>query len=214
MGGALLIGLLFAIPLGIISAVKQNSFVDHLIAFIAFLGVSTPNFFMGLGMVYLFSVKLRIFPSSGMYTLGGGGFLDVMRHLIMPCAVLSINMCARLLRYARASMAEVLQQDYMRAAKAKGAPLLLRLRVHAFRNALLPLITVVALEIPALLGGAVITEQIFSWPGIGRLTIEAVMARDYPVLMCLNLMAAAMTLLSALVADVMYALADPRIKYN
>ncbi|MDR1784881.1 MAG: ABC transporter permease [Spirochaetaceae bacterium] len=215
MGTSLLLGLLGAIPLGVVSAVKQRSPFDYVSTFIAFFGVSAPNFFLGLGLIYIFSIKLRALPSSGMYTLGGrGGPWDVARHMVMPCIVLSINICGRFLRYIRSAMLDVLRQDYIRTATAKGVGFFSRLSVHAFRNALLPLITLVGLEIPALLGGAVVTEQIFSWPGVGRLTVDAIMTRDYPVLMGINLMAAVMVLLASLITDILYAVADPRIKYN
>jgi peptide/nickel transport system permease protein len=214
MGSALAAGLLFAVPLGVASAVKQHSLFDYLGTFVAFFGVSTPNFFLGLGLVYVFSIKLKLFPSSGMYTLGGGGPSDMIRHLIMPCAVLAASICGRFIRYVRSSMLDVLHQDYLRTAAAKGVPFFSRVGIHAFRNALLPLITLIGLEIPGLLGGAVVTEQIFSWPGIGRLTVDAIMTRDYPVLMGLNLLAAVMVLLASLVTDIFYALADPRIKYT
>ncbi|MDR1302897.1 MAG: ABC transporter permease [Treponema sp.] len=214
MGSALVLGLALAIPLGVVSALKQHRFFDYLATFTAFLGVSTPNFFLGLGFIYLFSIKLKLFPSSGMYTLGvPGGLGDLFRHLVMPCAVLAIHICGRFIRYVRAAMLDVLYQDYLRTATAKGVPFFPRLGIHAFRNALLPIITLIGLEIPGLLGGAVVTEQIFSWPGIGRLTIDAIMTRDYPVLMGLNLMAAVMVLLASLITDILYALADPRIKY-
>jgi peptide/nickel transport system permease protein len=215
MGTALLLGLLAALPLGVLSAVKQHSVFDYVATFIAFFGVSAPNFFLGLGLIYIFSIKLRALPSSGMHTLGGqGGAADVIRHMVMPCIVLGINICGRFIRYIRSAMLDVLHQDYIRTATAKGVSFFTRLSVHAFRNALLPLITLVGLELPALLGGAVVTDQIFSWPGIGRLTVDAIMTRDYPVLMGINLMAAIMVLLASLITDVLYALADPRIKYN
>jgi peptide/nickel transport system permease protein len=215
MGSALFVGLLLAVPLGTASAIKQHSVFDYLATLAAFFGVSTPNFFLGLGFIYLFSVRLKLFPSSGMVTLGSGGdALDTLRHLALPCMVLSISICGRFIRYVRSSMLDVLHQDYLRTAAAKGVPFLPRLGVHAFRNALLPLITLIGLEIPGLLGGAVVTEQIFSWPGIGRLTVDSIMTRDYPVLMGLNLMSAVMVLLASLITDILYALADPRIKYT
>ncbi|MDR2797151.1 MAG: ABC transporter permease [Treponema sp.] len=214
MGSGLILGLALAIPLGVISALKQHRLFDYLATFVAFVGVSTPNFFLGLGFIYLFSIKLKLFPSSGMYTLSAaGGLGDLLRHLVMPCTVLAINICGRFIRYVRSAMLDVLYQDYLRTAVAKGVPFLPRLGIHAFRNALLSIITLIGLEIPSLLGGAVVTEQIFSWPGIGRLTIDAIMTRDYPVLMGLNLMAAVMVLIASLITDILYALADPRIKY-
>jgi peptide/nickel transport system permease protein len=215
MGSALLTGLIIAIPLGILSAAKQRSPFDYGATFFAFLGVSTPNFFLGLGLMYVFSVKLKLFPSSGMYTLGGsGGALDTLRHLALPCAVLSVHITGRFIRYVRSATLAVLIEEYLRTAKAKGAPLIRRLIVHAFRNALLPLISFVGLEIPSLFGGAIVTEQIFSWPGIGRLTVDSILSRDYPVLMGLTLMAALVTLLSSLITDLLYAAADPRISYT
>jgi peptide/nickel transport system permease protein len=214
MGSALVLGLALAVPLGVVSALKQHRSFDYLATFTAFVGVSTPNFFLGLGFIYLFSVRLKLFPSSGMYTLGAEkSLVDLLRHLVMPCTVLAVNICGRFIRYVRSSMLDVLNQDYLRTAAAKGVPFFPRLRIHAFRNALLSLITLIGLEIPSLLGGAVVTEQIFSWPGIGRLTIDAIMTRDYPVLMGLNLMAAVMVLGASLITDILYALADPRIKY-
>jgi peptide/nickel transport system permease protein len=215
MGSALLAGLIIAIPLGILSAAKRRSPFDYGATFFAFLGVSTPNFFLGLGLMYVFSVKLKLFPSSGMHTLGGnGGTLDTLRHLALPCAVLSVHITGRFIRYVRSATLAVLKEEYLRTAKAKGASLIRRLIVHAFRNALLPLISFVGLEIPSLFGGAIVTEQIFSWPGIGRLTVDSILSRDYPVLMGLTLMAALVTLLSSLITDLLYALADPRITYT
>ncbi|MDR0567852.1 MAG: ABC transporter permease [Spirochaetaceae bacterium] len=215
MGSALMIGLLLSVPLGVAGAIKQHSVFDYFATLGAFFGVSAPNFFLGLGLIYLFSIKLKLFPSSGMVTLGGnGGALDVLRHLVLPCTVLSIGICGRFIRYVRSAMLDVLHQDYLRTAAAKGVPFLPRLGIHAFRNALLSIITLIGLEIPGLLGGAVVTEQIFSWPGIGRLTVDSIMTRDYPVLMGLNLMSAVMVLLASLFTDIMYALADPRIKYT
>jgi peptide/nickel transport system permease protein len=215
MGSALVLGLLFAVPLGILSAVKQHSALDYSAAFVAFFGVSAPNFFLGLGLIYVVCLKLKMLPSSGMFTLGRAVTAgEVFRHLILPCLVLSTNIAGRFIRYVRSAMLEVLQQDYVRTAAAKGVSYISRISIHAFRNALLPIITLIGLEIPALLGGAVVTEQIFSWPGIGRLTMDSIATRDYPVLMALNLLAAVMVVISGLVTDVLYAVADPRIKYR
>jgi peptide/nickel transport system permease protein len=215
MGSALLVGILFAVPLGILSALKPRSLFDYSATFFAFFGVSAPNFFLGLGLIYVVCLKLKLLPSSGMFTLGRShSAIDVLRHLILPCLVLSTNIFGRFIRYVRSSMLEVLHQDYIRTAAAKGVGYFSRISVHAFRNALLPLITLIGLEIPTLLGGAVVTEQIFSWPGIGRLTMDSIASRDYPILMGLNLLAAFMVVLSSLVTDILYAVADPRIKYR
>lgn len=215
MGTALIVGLLIAVPLGIISAIKQHSVFDYLATFLAFFGVSAPNFFLGLGLIYIFSIKLKAFPSSGMFTLGtDGGVADVARHMVLPCIVLAVNISGRFIRYVRSAMLEVLDQDYLRTATAKGVHYWSKLMIHALRNALLPLITLIGLELPSLLGGAVVTEQIFVWPGIGRLTMDSILTRDFPVLMGLNLMSAVMVLLASLITDIVYAIADPRIKYQ
>jgi peptide/nickel transport system permease protein len=215
MGSALILGLLFAVPLGILSAVKQHSIFDYFATLVAFFGVSTPNFFLGLGLIYLFCLKIRLLPSSGMFSLGQAKTLsDALRHLALPCLVLAVNISGRFIRYVRSAMLDVLEQDYLRTAAAKGVSYFSKIRVHAFRNALLPLITLIGLEIPSLLGGAVVTEQIFSWPGIGRLTMDSIATRDYPALMGLNLLTAIMVLLGGLITDILYALADPRIKYK
>jgi peptide/nickel transport system permease protein len=212
MGSALALGLVLAVPLGIISAVKRDTLFDRIAALLGFAGVSAPNFFLGLGLVYVFSVKLKLFPSSGMAAPGlEPSLLDTLRHLALPCTTLAVHTACRFTRYVRSAMLDVLREDYLRTAAAKGAPLFRRLIVHGFRNALIPLITLVGLELPGVFGGAIVTEQIFSWPGIGRLTIEAVLNRDYPVLMGVTLMSALFTLLAGLLTDILYAAADPRM---
>jgi peptide/nickel transport system permease protein len=214
MGSALMLGLLVAVPLGVLSAVKRDTLVDRVVALSGFVGVSAPNFFLGLGLVYVFSVKLKLLPSSGMFTLGAERApLDTLRHLALPCITLAIHIAGRFTRYVRSAMLDVLREEYLRTAAAKGASLFRRLSVHAFRNALIPLITLVGLELPGLFGGAIVTEQIFSWPGIGRLTIDSILSRDYPVLMGITLMAALLTLLASLLTDILYAVADPRITF-
>ena len=215
MGTSLVLGLLIAVPIGVLSATRQYSWLDYVTTGGAFLGISIPNFFLGLGLIYVFSISLKLLPSSGMVTLGSdGGIKDVAVHMILPCCVLTVNIVGRLVRYVRAAMLDVLDQDYLRTATAKGVHKFQRIWVHGFRNALLPVITVIGLEIPTLLGGAVVTEQIFGWPGIGRLTMDSILTRDYPTLMGLNLIAAVMVLAANLFTDIMYAAADPRIKYH
>ena len=215
MGTALLLGMLLGIPLGILSAIRQYSLLDHLVTVLAFLGVSSPSFFLGLAAIYLFSLKLDLFPTAGMQTLGATFSLgDFLHHLTLPAIILSVGTMASLMRYTRSSMLEVIAQDYITTARGKGLlerQVLLR---HALRNALLPVITILGLSLPSIFGGAVITEQIFQWPGIGMLTIQAVTARDYPVLMGLSFFTAIMVFLGNLLADVCYSVADPRIVYK
>lgn len=215
MGVSLLVGLLIAIPLGIISAKKQYSILDYSTMGASFLGISIPNFFLGLGLIYIFALELRWLPTGGMVSLGGdGGLADRMKHLVLPVIVLSVYVAGRTIRYVRASMLEIFGQDYLRTARAKGLREFVVTNKHALRNALIPIITVIGLEIPFLLGGAVITEQIFQWPGMGQLTIQSIMQRDYPTLMAVNFMAAIMVLAANLLTDIFYSIADPRIKYK
>jgi peptide/nickel transport system permease protein len=215
MGAALLIAYIIAIPIGILSATKQYSWIDYLTTSVSFLGISVPNFFLGLGAIYLFAITFRVFPTGGMNTLGGtGGFGDILMHMVLPAMVLGTAIAGNVVRYVRSSMLEVLDQDYLRTARAKGLREFVVTNKHALRNALIPIITVIGLEIPLLIGGAVITEQIFQWPGLGQLTIQSIGSRDYPTLMALNLMAALAVLFSNLLTDILYSVADPRIKYN
>ncbi|MEF2967862.1 ABC transporter permease [Paenibacillus sp. M1] len=215
MGVSLIIGVAIAVPLGILSARRQYSKLDYAAVTGSFLGISIPNFFLGLGLIYVFALWLKILPSSGMTTLGGGGgFVDVLLHLIMPVIVLTANVAGRNIRYVRSSMLEILQQDYLRTARAKGLKETLVINRHAVRNALIPIVTVLGMEIPILFGGAVVIEQIFSWPGIGQLTMSSIMSRDYSTIMGLNLLAAVIVILANLLTDIAYALVDPRIKYS
>jgi peptide/nickel transport system permease protein len=215
MGSALVLAILLGVPLGILSAVRQYSLLDYVATVAGFVAISTPSFFLGLGLIYLLAVQLRLLPTSGMYTLGAEPTLpDLAAHLLMPMTVLGLAQTPQLLRYTRSSVLEVLRQEYVTTARAKGLPERLVLVRHTFRNALIPLITVVGLSLPNLLSGAVITEQIFQWPGMGSLAIRAVNGRDYPVLMGVVLITAVMVLLSNLLADILYGVADPRIRYR
>jgi peptide/nickel transport system permease protein len=215
MGTALLVAYLIAIPIGVLSATRQYSWLDYLTTSFSFMGVSIPNFFLGLGVIYVFAVQLQLLPTGGMNTLGGdGGFLDTLKHLILPAFVLGTGIAGNMVRYVRSSMLEILGQDYLRTARSKGLREFFVVNKHAFRNALIPIITIIAMDIPMLIGGAVVTEQIFQWPGLGQLTIQSIGSRDYPTLMAINFIAAISVLLSNLLADILYSVADPRIKYN
>ncbi|HVB63313.1 MAG TPA: ABC transporter permease [Nitrolancea sp.] len=209
------IALLVAIPLGVISAVKQYSAIDYIATIFGFTAVSIPSFFLALAAIYLFSVKFGWLPAAGMGTIGSPSSLgDSAKHLVLPAMVLGLSQAAPLIRYTRSSMLETVRQDFMRTARAKGLSEVIVLYRHGLRNALIPLITVVALDLPKLLGGAVIIESVFAWPGMGTLAIEAVRSRDYPVIMAINLLSAVLILVCNLLADVLYAFIDPRIKYS
>lgn len=212
---ALFLAYLIAIPVGVISATRQYSAVDYASSILALVGVSIPSFFLGIGLIYLFSIKLDLLPVSGMGPLGSiPTIIDRLRYLILPAIVLGTGSVGQVTRYTRSAMLEVVRQDFIRTSRAKGLSERLVIYKHALRNALLPVITLLGLQIPNLLGGAIITEQIFSWPGMGKLTIEAISQRDYPLLMGLNLMAAALVVMGGLIADMLYSVADPRIRYS
>lgn len=213
MGTSLVISILIGIPMGIYMALKPYTWGDYLITTFSFAQLAFPSFFVGLGMIYLFSLKFDLLPPFGMQHIGTPfSFIDRLQHLIMPATVLGAFNAGVWARYARSGMLAEMRSPYVMVARAKGLTSSAVIVRHAFRNALLPLITIVALDIPHLLGGAVITEQIFQWPGMGMLTIRATNVRDYPMLMGVLLVAAVMVLMSSIVADVLYAVADPRVR--
>ncbi len=214
MGIAMLVSLAIAIPIGVMSAIRANSLIDHFATLIAYLGVSVPTFFSGLAFIYIFAVHFQVLPSGLMETPGSSfDLVDRLRHLALPVAVLGFQGAAIYTRYMRSSMLEVLRQDYIRTAHAKGlAEGQVNMR-HAFRNALVSVITLLGLALPSLLSGAVITEQVFSWPGIGRLLVDSVNGRDYPVVLGITMMVAVLVIVGNLLADLAYSIVDPRVRY-
>jgi peptide/nickel transport system permease protein len=210
-----LLALAIGVPIGVLSAIRQYSLLDYAATVFGFATISIPAFFLALAGIYLFAIQLRWLPSAGMATIGQPpSFVDSLKHLILPATVLGLAQAAPLIRYTRSSMLETVRQDYVRVARAKGLSERVVISRHALRNALVPLVTVVALTLPQLLGGTVIIEQIFAWPGMGTLAIKAVRARDYPTIMAINLLGAVLVLISSLIADVIYAWIDPRISYS
>ena len=215
MGASLALSLLIAVPAGIYSAVKQYSKGDYAVVTASFIGSSIPSFFLALILIYIFTVKLGILPSGGMNTLGmDGSVADTIRHMVLPVTVLAVSLAGSNIRYLRSSFLEILQQDYLRTARAKGIGYKRVIWKHAMRNALLPIVTVIGMQIPMLFGGAVIIEQVFSWPGLGLMTMTAIMGRDYPVIMGVCLLSAVVVLVSNLITDILYALVDPTIQLN
>lgn len=215
MGASLTLSLLIAVPAGIYSAVKQYSKGDYAVVTASFIGSSIPSFFQALILIYIFTVKLGILPSGGMNTLGmDGSVADTIRHMVLPVTVLAVSLAGSNIRYIRSSFLEILQQDYLRTARAKGIGYKRVIWKHAMRNALLPIVTVIGMQIPMLFGGAVIIEQVFSWPGLGLMTMTAIMGRDYPVIMGVCLLSAVVVLVSNLITDILYALVDPTIQLN
>ncbi len=214
-GLALAVGLLVGVSAGIYSAVKQGSWFDNVTRVWAVIGQAVPVFWLGLMLILIFAVKLSWLPVGGRYAvslLGEKDFIDHLAHLVMPVFVLSTGWIAVLSRYMRTEMLEVIRQDYVRSAFAKGVPTGRVYFWHAARNALIPLVTVLGPAIGGLLGGAVITETIFSWPGMGRMTIEAVFQRDYPLLMANVIIGAVLVVFGNLLSDLLYVVVDPRIR--
>jgi peptide/nickel transport system permease protein len=211
-GTSMALATVVALTLGIVSAIKRHSIWDHTATIVAFLGLSIPGFWLGIMFVIFFSVTLGWLPSAGMTSTGGGGLIDRIQHLIMPAVVLSTFAIAELSRYTRSSMVEVLRNDYIRTARAKGLKEKYVIWRHALRNALIPVVTVLAVTTPRVMGGAVITETVFSWPGMGRLAAGAAFTRDYPLVMAVTMVVAVLVLLGSLIADICYGLLDPRVK--
>lgn len=209
------IALVVAIPIGVISAMKRNTMTDYSITLLSFLGLATPNFWIGLVLIMIFGVHLGWFPTGGVSTIGASfSIWDRVHYLVLPAFVLATADMAGLTRYMRSSMLEVLEQDYMRTARAKGFSQRKAVLKHAFRNALIPIITLFGLMLPSFIGGSVIVETVFAWPGIGTLFMDAAFQRDYPVIMAITLIASTLVVLGNLMADILYAVVDPRIEYE
>jgi peptide/nickel transport system permease protein len=211
MGTSLALALALAVPLGIAAAHRPGSAFDGAVNFIAFAFISVPSFWLALMLIFIFAVALGVLPPGGIATVGDGGALDRIDHLVLPVATLTLASMGSHLRYARAAMIEALTQDYVRTARAKGASELRVLLGHALRNALIPIITVAALSMGTLFSGALITETMFAYPGMGKLIYDAILGNDYNLALAGLLLATALTLVANLAADIAYAAADPRI---
>ncbi|KJB88660.1 diguanylate cyclase [Paenibacillus sp. E194] len=206
-----------AILVGVFSAIRQYSFFDGVVTFLVFALMSLPSFFVGLYAIKALAVDFKIFPVGGMYTSGSEAtglahFWDLVHHLMLPVIVLTALSVGSLTRYFRTSMLEVIRQDYIRTARAKGLKERTVIFKHALRNAMLPAITLLGIELPGLFGGAMITEKIFNWPGIGRINLEAITSRDYFLLMGFTMFLALLTVVGNFLADVLYRVADPRVR--
>ncbi|MEC1560510.1 ABC transporter permease [Bacillus haynesii] len=209
-----ILALLISIPFGVLSARRPYSKLDYGITFTSFIGLAVPNFWFGLILIMVLSVNLGWFPTGGVMTLNSGFSLwDRIHHLILPAFVLATADMAGLTRYTRSSMLDVLRQDFIRTARAKGFKENRVVYKHGLRNGLLPVVTIFGLMIPSFIGGAVVTEQIFSWPGLGKLFIDSAFQRDYPVIMAMTVISAVLVVIGNLIADILYAIIDPRIEY-
>lgn len=217
-GTALLLSFLVAVPIGVISALKRYTLLDYLVTTFSLIGISIPIFWIALLFIQLFAIQLDLFPASGMrnvreqYT-GWQSTADVLHHLILPTIVLALAQIASWSRYQRSALLDVLGHDYIRTARGKGLAERRVILFHAVRNSLIPMITLIGISVPSVVTGAFLTETIFSWPGIGRLGVDAVSGRDYPVIMAVTMLSALLIVISSLLADIAYAWADPRIRY-
>ncbi len=214
-GFSLILALIIAIPVGIISATRQYSIFDHITTTLTYVGRSMPVYYSGLLLIIIFSIWLRWFPSGGMHSLGKEfSIIDSLRHLFLPVVSLSTLIAAKYVRFLRTSMLEVIHQDYIRTAAAKGLHERIIIFKHAFRNAAIPLVTVVAIDLPVLFAGALFTETVYSWPGMGRLFVDSATRFDYSIVMGIVAAIAFLVVVSNLIADVIYGILDPRITYN
>ena len=212
MGSSLLVSFVIAIPLGLFTGVKKNSFFDRIVNFISYVGISMPVLRFALLLVYLFSLKLNLLPSMGMRTVGKDSVRDIVQHGILPCMVLAFQNVSVYMRYIRSSTIQQLEEEYVQIQYAYGASKKTVLFNHVLRNVLIPIITIFGLSIPSLVGGAFITETVFSWPGLGSLGVNAIFRFDYPIIMAITLLSSFMLILGNLIADILYGVVDPRIR--
>lgn len=216
---SLCLSIILGIGIGIISAIKKNTLFDKVFTTISFVGVSIPAFFFGLILIKIFAFDLKLLPVSGMKTLGSDytgikAMFDGLKHIILPGIVLSFLQSTAFMRYTRSSMIDVLDKAYITTARSKGLSLNKAIFRHGLKNALIPIVTIICLQIPFLFSGALLTETVFVWPGIGRLSYEAVLNRDYSLIMGILMILSIIILISNLIADILYAIIDPRIRYD
>ena len=219
LGSQFVLSIIFGIALGVISAYRRGSTTDHAVSLISLVGFAVPAFWLGQMLILVFALWLNLFPSQGMRTLrfdltGWAAVLDVLHHLVLPTITLTIFNLALIARVTRASMINVLRMEYVTYARSKGVPESAVVRVHALRNAILPVITVIGLNLRTLIAGAVLTETVFAWPGVGRLTFDAIFARDYPVLMGILIVIGVTVVIANILTDIAYSWLDPRVRYQ
>ena len=212
MGTSLVLAVVISVPLGMKCAQKPGGVLDNLVSAVSYIGISIPNYWFGILLIYLFSVHLGWLPSIGMHSTGETSTVDLIRHLILPCSVMTYVNCAQFTRYIRSSTITQLSEDYVAVQKAYGMPRRGIMFRHVLKNAILPMITVLGMSLQSLVSGAMICEQVFSWPGTGQLAVTAVTTFDYPLIMGITMMTALMIVIGNLLADILYVVADPRIR--
>jgi peptide/nickel transport system permease protein len=212
-GTALVASIVVGIPMGVFAALRRNKLPDFVVALFSVMGLSVPAFWLGIILILVFSVNLNLLPSSGVATTGSEANLaDRLQHLVMPALVLSTTVLPYVVRFTRSALLEVLHQDYVRTASAKGLSRLRVVYVHALRNALVPVVSIIGTLVPRLFGGSVVTEAVFGWPGMGRLAVEAANGRDYPLIVGITVSVAVLVVVSSLAVDLAYTWLDPRIR--
>lgn len=212
MGTSLVVSLVLSIPLGLIAGYKKNTWIDNAISGFAYIGMSIPSFYFGMLLIILFTAKLHILPSSGMHTVGVDTPLDTFIHMIMPVLTMALGTMASKIRYVRANTIGQLSEEYVLASKAKGCTPAQILRKHVLKNTLLPIITILGMNMASLVCGSFIIESVFGWPGVGSFAMEAIGKRDYPVIMAYIMLSGFILVVGNFVADILYSFADPRIK--
>lgn len=212
MGSAMLISILISVPLSMYAASRKNRLSDRCLSLLSYIGISIPSFWFGIMLIYIFALKLNLLPSMGMRTIGVDSTLDILKHGILPCTVLTFMNVSVYMRYIRSHTISQLEEDYVQIQYAYGATRGTVLRRHVLKNVLLPVITILGMSFPELIAGAFITESVFSWPGMGALGITSVFQLDYPVIMGITMISSVMLVVGNLVADLLYGVVDPRIK--
>jgi peptide/nickel transport system permease protein len=213
MGASMVISIVVGVPLGILAALRRNRITDYVVSSFGLSVVAVPSFFLGLLFLYIFSVQLKLLPAGGMINPANpNDLVDAFKRLLMPATILGLAGVGPIIRYVRTSILETLGKEYLVTARSKGLPRGTVIRRHAFPNALLPFITYVGIQVGTLMAGAFIVEQIFTWPGMGRLALYSINQRDYPVIQAFAVVVAVFILLSNLLADIAYGVADPRIR--
>ena len=213
-GTALVLSVLVGIPIGLVQALRRGSPLDHLLSLLSAVGLSVPVFWLGIVVILVFAVSLRVLPSAGVTSVASDTFADRLAHLVLPAIVLATTVLPTVVRFTRSATIEVLHEDYIRTATSKGLPPVAVVVGHALRNALIPVVSAIGALVPRLLGGTVVTEAVFSWPGMGRLALEAAQGRDYPLVTGLTVVVAAIAVLTTLVVDLAYTRIDPRVRLS
>ncbi|SHE39952.1 ABC transporter permease [Clostridium fallax] len=214
VGTSLILSVIISIPLGIFSSIKRNSLIDRLITVLNYVGLSLPSFWIGMMLIAIFSVKLKLLPSSGMNSIGNNSPIDFLKHLILPLLTLSLYNISVFTRYTRSSVYKELRKQYVTTAKSKGLSNKKIFFKHVLKNSLTPIVTILGMSIQRLVTGAFVTEVIFSWPGMGRLMIDSIFSRDYPIIMAITLFSSLFLIIGNLISDTLYIILNPKINVN